>query len=161
MRVEVSPGREAVVDFDTIPTFECVDGCTWCCHRGVFLAESELAGLTQCVDPEPVTTTVDGRPKIGREPKVRAEHVDVDGRVCHFLNDDGLCALQAEHDWKPAACSVFPLEITVKPDGLHVSVRGDAERNCEGLNTSEHRLMDHLDAFLPESLWESIIGTEG
>jgi hypothetical protein len=124
----------------------------------VFLAESELAGLAEHVDTDAVTTTVDGRPKIGREDKARAEHVDVDGRACYFLNDDGLCALQVEHDWKPAACSVFPLEVTAEPDGLHVGLRGDAERNCEGLDASERRLVDHLDAFLPESLWDLALG---
>ena len=40
MRVEVYPGKEAIVDFDPSLTFECVDDCTWCCRHGVLLYEN-------------------------------------------------------------------------------------------------------------------------
>jgi hypothetical protein len=151
VRVEVYPGREAVVEFDPGLTFECVDGCTWCCHRGVFLSGDEFDRLAAHAD---AATTVDGRTKVRREDKARDEHVDVDGAACYFLTDEGLCALQDEHDWKPATCSLFPLEASLEAGALHVDVRADAERNCEGLGVSERRVVDHLDAFLPELLWE-------
>lgn len=155
MRVEVYPGKEAVVEFDPDRTFECVDDCTWCCHRGVFLSDEEADRLADYADVEAVTTRVDGRTKIRREDKARTDHVDVDGRACHFLDDEGLCALQDEHGWKPTACSVFPLEVAIVDGAVHVDVRADAERNCDGLDVRDRRLVDHLDAFLPEGLWAS------
>jgi len=34
-----------------------------------------------------------------------------------------------------------------------VTVREEAEQHCEGLGVSERRVIDNLDAFLPEVLW--------
>jgi hypothetical protein len=57
---------------------------------------------------------------------------------------------------------VFPLAVSVE-DGdrtaheagdIHVSIRDSAHDHCEGLNVSERRVIDHLDAFLPAVLWE-------
>jgi len=160
--VEVHPGKEAVVDFDPSLTFECVDECTWCCHHGVMLYEPDFLQLAECASLAEATTEVRGEDFVRREPKDREEHVDVDGQACFFLRDDGLCALHAEHDWKPARCSVFPLEVTVAAgdltarDGgdIHVSVREEAHEHCDGLNVSERRVIEHLDAFLPAVLWD-------
>jgi Fe-S-cluster containining protein len=160
--VEVHPGKEAVVDFDPALTFECVEGCTWCCHHGVMLYEPDFLRLAGCASLAEATTEVRGTDFVRRESKDREEHVDVDGQACFFLQDDGLCALHADHDWKPARCSVFPLEVTVEDGGLtdresgdiHVSVREAAHEHCEGLNVSERRVVDHLDAFLPAVLWD-------
>jgi len=160
--VEVHPGREVVVDFDPGLTFECVDGCTWCCHHGVMLYEPDFLRLAGCASLSDATTEVRGEDFARREPKEREEHVDDDGQACFFLRDDGLCALHAEHDWKPARCSVFPLEVTVTDSDLtpreggdiHVSVREEAHQHCDGLNVSERRVVDHLDAFLPAVLWD-------
>jgi Fe-S-cluster containining protein len=160
--VEVHSGREAVVDFDPQLTFECVDGCTWCCHRGVVLHEPDLLALADCASVAAVTTEIEGGQSIRREEKARDEHVDVDGHACYFLRDDGLCALHAEHDWKPARCSVFPLSVSVesgdltarKGGDIHVSVRDEAHDYCEGLDVSERRVVNHLDAFLPAVLWD-------
>lgn len=153
-RVTVHGDREVVVEFDPEITFECVDGCTWCCHRGVTLYEQDLQELAARVDPDESAKTVDGEERVRREDKDREEHVDVDGRACYFLREDGLCTLHDEHDWKPARCSVFPLQVSVENGEIHVSVRDDARRNCEGLDVSERRLIDNLEAFLPEVLWE-------
>ena len=160
--VEVHPGKEAVADFDPGLTFECVDGCTWCCHHGVMLYEPDFLRLAECASLAEATTEVRGEDFVRREPKEREEHVDVDGQACFFLRDDGLCALHAEHDWKPARCSVFPLSVTVADGDLtdreggdiHVSVREEAHKHCDGLNVSERRVVEHLDAFLPAVLWE-------
>jgi hypothetical protein len=152
--VEVHPGREAVADFDPELTFECVDECTWCCHHGVLLYEEDLLELAARENLNESTTDVHGEPFLKREDKDRDEHVDVDERACYFLGEDGLCSLQAEHDWKPARCSVFPLHVTVEDGDIVVSVREDAERHCDGLGVSERRVIDHLGAFLPELLWE-------
>jgi hypothetical protein len=160
--VEVHDGKTVVVDFDSELTFECVDGCTWCCHRGVTLSEADLRALTAHADGAAATTTVAGEPYVRREDKDREDHVSIDGRACYFLDDDGLCALEANHDWKPTRCSVFPLAVTVEPGDLtareggdiHVSVREDAKRNCDGLDVSERSVVDNLDAFLPKALWD-------
>ena len=160
--VEVHPGREAVVEFDPRLTFECVDGCTWCCHRGVLLHESDLLELTDRERVTEVTTDVAGGRAICREEKARDEHVDVDGHACYFLREDGLCALHADHDWKPTRCSVFPLAVSVESGDLtareggdiHVDVREEAHEYCDGLGVSERRVMDHLEAFLPAVLWD-------
>ncbi|WP_226023186.1 YkgJ family cysteine cluster protein [Halomicrobium salinisoli] len=159
-RVEVYPGKEVVVDFDTDLTFECVEECTWCCQHGVLLYEKDLLELAARESLAESTTQFRGQDFVRREEKDRAEHVAEDGGACFFLREDGLCALHDEHDWKPARCSVFPLHVTVEEatDGedpeLHVSIREEAEEHCEGLNVSERRVVDHLDAFLPELLWE-------
>jgi Fe-S-cluster containining protein len=152
-RIEVHPGREAVVEFDPERTFECVDSCTWCCHHGVMLYEPDFATLAEHADLSEATTSYRGRQFVPREEKDRTEHAS-DGGACHFLREDGLCGLHAEHDWKPTRCSVFPLEIAVENGEIHVSVREDAETHCEGMDVSERRLIDHLDAFLPETLWD-------
>ncbi|MFB6117835.1 YkgJ family cysteine cluster protein [Halosegnis sp.] len=154
MRVEVYPGKEVVVDFDPELTFECVDDCTWCCHHGVLLYEPDFRGLAERADLNASTTEFRGRDFVRREQKDRTAHVDDDGAACYFLDDDGLCALHAEHDWKPARCSVFPLEVSLDDEDIRVSVREEAEEHCDGLNVSERRVVDHLDAFLPERLWE-------
>jgi len=142
------------VEFDPDLTFECVDGCTWCCHRGVLLYEEDLPELAERASLDDATTDVRGRAAVRREEKDRREHVDVDGRACYFLREDGLCALHAGHDWKPARCSVFPLEVRVEDGDIRVSVRDSAHDYCDGLNVSERRVIDNLDAFLPRVLWD-------
>lgn len=153
-RVEVYPGCEAVVEFDPERTFECVDSCTWCCHHGVLLYEPDFEELAAHADLNEATTTYRGNQFVPRERKDRSEHVAADGGACRFLRGDGLCGLHAEHDWKPTRCSVFPLEVAVEAGEIRVSIRDDAETNCEGMDVSERRLIDHLDAFLPAVLWE-------
>ncbi len=155
MRVEVYPGREAVVDFDPALTFECVDDCTWCCRHGVLLYEKDLLELAQRESVAEAVAEFRGRDFVRREPKPDDHpHAASDGQACFFLRDDGLCALHAEHDWKPARCSVFPLEVSVETGDIHVTVREEAHEHCDGLDVSERRVVDHLDAFLPELLWE-------
>ena len=153
LRVEVHPGREVVVEFDPGLTFECVDGCTWCCHHGVLLYEPDLFALAERASLSDATTQVRGEDFVRREPKSH-DHTAPDDHACYFLRDDGLCALHDEHDWKPARCSVFPLAVHVENGDIHVSVRETAHRHCEGLDVSDRRVIDHLDAFLPELLWE-------
>ncbi len=152
-RVEVYDGCEAVVEFDPELTFECVESCTWCCHNGVPLYEPEVSELAAREGLDAVKRVGD-REVVGREDKDREDHRSIDGRACHFLDDDGLCALQRDHDWKPVRCSVFPLSVHVEDGDLHVSLHDSARGYCEGLNVSERRLVDHLDAFLPRLLWE-------
>lgn len=153
-RVEVYPGREVVVDFDPALTFECVDECTWCCHHGVLLYEQDLFELAECAPLTDSTTQVRGADFVRKETKDRTQHVGDDGEACYFLRDDGLCALHAEEEWKPTRCSVFPLAVSVENGDLHVDVREKAHEHCEGLDVSERRIIDHLDAFLPALLWE-------
>lgn len=151
-RVEVHPGKEAVVEFDPSLTFECVDGCTWCCHHGVLLYEPDVRKLADRADLEVATTRTRGHDFVPTEPKPH-DHVGDGGEACFFLDADGRCSLQATHDWKPTRCSVFPLEITVQAGEIHVDIRGDAREHCEGLDVSDRRLVDNLDAFLPPLLW--------
>lgn len=153
-RVEVHPGKEAVVEFDPELTFECVEECTWCCHHGVLLYEPDFLELAECASLSEATTQVRGEDFIRKEPKDREEHVGEDGEACFFLRDDGLCSLHAEDDWKPARCSVFPLSVTVEDGDIHVSIRESARDHCEGLNVTERRVIDNLGAFLPAVLWE-------
>lgn len=152
-RVEVHPGREAVVDFDPALTFECVDECTWCCTHGVLLYEEDFYELAarESLDN---TTQFRGEDFVKKESKDRDEHVGEDGEACVFLRDDGLCSLHAEHDWKPTRCSVYPLSVSVEDGDIHVDVRESAWEHCEGMNVSERKVIENLDAFLPEILWE-------
>ncbi len=160
--VEVHPGKEAVLDFDPSLTFECVEECTWCCHHGVLLYEPDFLQLAECASLAEATTQVRGEDFVRKEEKDREEHVSDDGEACFFLREDGLCRLHDEHDWKPARCSVFPLAVTVEDgektshDGgdIHVSIRDSAHDHCEGLDVSERKVADNLDAFLPAVLWE-------
>lgn len=152
-RVEVHPGCEAVVEFDPELCFECVDSCTWCCHHGVLLYDHDLLELAARADVNDATTEFRGERFVQREGKERDDYTSDDGAACYFLSDDGLCELHAANDWKPARCSVFPLEVHVENRDIHVSVRESAETHCEGLDVSERRIIDHLDAFLPEVLW--------
>ena len=161
--VEVYAGNEVVADFDPALTFECVEDCTWCCHHGVLLYEPDLLALADCANLGEVTTQFQGRDFVRQETKDRDDHVNEDGEACYFLRDDGLCSLHADHDWKPARCSVFPLEVTVDEPGtltnrrggdIRVSVREAAQDHCDGLHVSERRVVDNLDAFLPAVLWE-------
>jgi Fe-S-cluster containining protein len=153
VRVEVHPGKEAVVDFDPDLTFECVDDCTWCCHHGVLLYERDLFELAARESLSEAVTEFRGRDFVRQEAKDH-DHAGADGQACFFLREDGLCALHDEHDWKPARCSVFPLEVSVADGDIHVGVREEAHEHCDGLDVSERRVVDHLDAFLPELLWE-------
>jgi len=153
-RVEVHPGCEAVVTFDPERTFDCVDSCTWCCHHGVLLYDPDYTELAEHADLTEATTTYRGRQFVPRENKDRTTHVAADGGACHFLRDDGLCDLHAEGDWKPTRCSIFPLEIAVENGDILVSIRDDAETHCEGMDVTDRRLIDNLDAFLPETLWD-------
>jgi Fe-S-cluster containining protein len=152
-RVEVHPGCEAVVDFDPALTFECVDSCTWCCHHGVLLYERDFYALAERESLES-TTTARGEDFVKKEAKDREEHVGEDGEACVFLRDDGLCELHAEHDWKPTRCSVYPLSVTVEGGDIHVGIRDSAFEHCEGLDVSDRKVIENLDAFLPEVLWE-------
>lgn len=152
--VEVHPGKEAIVRFDPDRTFTCVDRCTWCCHHGVLLYQADLFELADHADVTAATTEINGRSVVKREAKSRAEHVDVDGAACAFLNGSGSCTLQDETGWKPTRCWVFPLEVTREDGDIVVDIRDDAERNCEGLDEAAERLIDHLDAFLPPLLWD-------
>lgn len=147
------PGCEAVVEFDPELTFECVPECTWCCYHGVLLYGEDLLELAEREPLDAAVTQHRGRDFIKREEKDRTEHIDIDEHACYFLRDDGRCALHAEYDWKPTRCSVFPLAIHVENGEIHASVRDDAERNCDGLGVSDRRIIDHLDAFLPQVLW--------
>jgi Fe-S-cluster containining protein len=153
-RIEIHPGCEAIVEFDPGRTFDCVDSCTWCCHHGVMLYEPDFVELAEHADLSEATRSRRGRQFVPREGKDRTDHVAADGGACRFLGEDGLCGLHAEADWKPTRCSVFPLEVSVENEEIHVSIREDAETHCEGMDVSERRLIDHLDAFLPETLWE-------
>lgn len=153
-RVEVHPGKEAVVEFDPELTFECVDSCTWCCHHGVLLYEEDLFELADHASLSAATAETRGETFVRKADKDREHDVGADGQACYFLREDGLCALHAEHDWKPTRCSVFPLGVRVENGDIHVSVRETAREHCEGLNVSERRVIEHLDAFLPELLWE-------
>ncbi len=153
-RVEVYPGKEVVVEFDPGLTFECVEECTWCCHHGVLLYDRDLLELAQRANLAETTTQFRGEPFVTRESKERTDHVGDDGQACAFLREDGLCALHLEHDWKPTRCSVFPLGVWLEDDGLHVDIRDSAHEHCEGLNVSDRRVIDSLEAFLPELLWD-------
>lgn len=155
VRVEVYPGREAVVEFDPALTFECVDECTWCCHHGVLLYGPDLQALAERANLADSTTTVRGERFTTRESKDH-EHTAEDGGACYFLDENGLCTLHAEGEWKPARCSVFPLAVRrdERSEPLRVSVREEAREHCEGLNVSERRVIEHLDAFVPALLWE-------
>ena len=152
-RVEVYPGKEVVVAFDPELTFECVDGCTWCCHHGVMLYEQDLFELAGCASLSAATTRFRDTDFVPKEEKDH-DHTGSDGQACYFLREDGLCALHDEHDWKPARCSVFPLSVAVEDGDIHVSVRDSAHEHCEGLDVTDRRVVDNLDAFLPELLWE-------
>ena len=153
--VEVYPGREAVVEFDPSLTFDCVDGCTWCCHHGVLLYGPDLHELAERADLSASTTEVRGERFTRREPKAH-DHAAAGGAACHFLDGDGRCSLHAADDWKPARCSVFPLSVRREaPDApLRVDVREAATDHCDGLDVSERRLVANLAAFLPAVLWE-------
>ncbi|PSQ19695.1 hypothetical protein BRD00_01280 [Halobacteriales archaeon QS_8_69_26] len=153
VRVEVHPGKEAVVEFDPSLTFECVDGCTWCCHHGVLLYDRDLLELARRANLEETTVEYRGERWVPRE-DADHDHTAEDGAACHFLTDDGLCALQVEGDWKPTRCSVFPLGVRLENGDLRVEVRDSAHEHCEGLNVSERRVVDELDAFLPAVLWD-------
>lgn len=153
-RVEVHPGKVAVVEFDPALTFECVPECTWCCHHGVLLYEDDFYELAERAPLAETTSTFRGEDFVQKETKARKEHVGEDGMACVFLGDDGLCALHADDGWKPTRCSVFPLEVREKEGTIHVDIRGDAREHCEGLDVSDRRLIDNLDAFLPPVLWE-------
>ena len=153
-RLEVYPDREAIVEFDPATTFECVDECTWCCHHGVLLYEPDFFTLAGTANLSEALTTVRGEEFIRTIEPDRSTHVDEDGRACYFLDGDGKCALQLSADWKPTRCSVFPLHVERRGDELHVDIRDSATEHCEGLGVSDRRIVDHLDAFLPELLWE-------
>lgn len=153
-RVEVYPDREVVVEFDPDLTFECVDDCTWCCHHGVLLYDRDLLELAERANLAETTTDFRGEKFVTREEKRRGEHVDDDGRACAFLREDGLCALHLDDGWKPTRCSVFPLAVWREGGDLHVGVRESAHEHCDGLHVGDRRVIDELDAFLPELLWD-------
>jgi Fe-S-cluster containining protein len=153
VRVRVHPGKEVVVEFDPSLTFHCVDRCTWCCHHGVLLYDADFLELAERTNLTEATTVFRGERFVRREPKSH-DHRGEDGNACYFLTEDGLCELHADHDWKPTRCSVFPLAVRVTEGDVHVSVRNSAREHCEGLSVGERRLVDHLDAFLPSTLWE-------
>lgn len=153
--VEVYPGREVVVEFDPDLTFECIDDCTWCCHHGVLLYDRDLLELAQRANLAETTTEFRGEKFVTREEKSRDDYVGEDGQACAFLREDGLCTLHLEEDWKPTRCSVFPLGVWRGDDGdLHVDIRESAHDHCDGLGVSDRRVIDNLEAFLPELLWD-------
>jgi Fe-S-cluster containining protein len=153
VRVEVHDGREVVVEFDPALTFDCVDECTWCCHHGVLLYDADFLELAERANLQEATTAFRGENFVQREPKDH-EHVDDDGAACHFLTEDGLCELHAEHDWKPTRCSVFPLAVSLEDGDVHVDVRDSAREHCEGLHVGDRRVIENLAAFLPSTLWD-------
>lgn len=153
-RVEVHPGKEAVVRFNPNRTFTCVDSCTWCCHHGVLLYEPDVFALAEHASLAETTSDKRGATFTSTEPKDRTEHVGEDGNACTFLDAEGACTLHAEHDWKPTRCSVFPLEVETVDGEIVVDIRDDAETHCEGLDETSRKLIDHLDAFLPPTLWD-------
>ena len=153
-RVEIYPDKEAIVRFDPERTFTCVDSCTWCCHHGVLLYGPDLDQLAEKESLAESTESIRGHPFVRKESKARMTAVDDAGEACYYLDDDGLCHLQKEHNWKPTRCSVFPLDITLRGDALEVSIRETAETHCEGMDVGDRRLIDHLDAFLPPQLWD-------
>jgi hypothetical protein len=153
-RVEVYPGKEAVVEFDPERTFECVEECTWCCHHGVLLYEADFFELANHASLGDATTTAYGADFVRKDEKDREEHVGEDGEACYFLRADGLCALQADTGWKPTRCWIFPLEVHREDGVIHVSLREEAHDHCEGLDVTDERIVDHLEDFLPELLWE-------
>ncbi|MFW5956093.1 MAG: hypothetical protein ACOCQY_01705 [Halorhabdus sp.] len=155
-RVEVYPDKEAVVEFDPSLTFECVESCTWCCHHGVLLYEPDYLELAEHADLNDATTQLSGEDFIRKERKERSEHVGEDGQACYFLREDGLCALQAESvdGWKPTRCWIYPLSVSLEDGDIHVDLRDSAPEHCEGLDVSDHRVIDHLEDFLPELLWD-------
>ncbi len=153
-RVEVYPDREVVVEFDPALTFECVEECTWCCHHGVLLYDQDLIELAARANLAETTTQFRSEQFVTREPKDRSDHVGDDGHACAFLNDDGLCMLHLEEDWKPTRCSVFPLGVWREEGDLHVGIRDSAHEHCEGLNVSDRLVIENLEAFLPEVLWD-------
>jgi hypothetical protein len=152
-RVEVRPGQEAVVRFDPDLTFECVDGCTWCCHHGVLLYEPDYYTLAEHAELADTTTQFRGEEFVRKESKSH-DYAGEDGEACVFLREDGYCSLHAEHDWKPTRCSVFPLAVSLEAGDIHVDVRDSAHEHCDGLGESDRLVIEHLDAFLPELLWE-------
>ncbi|MFP4217958.1 MAG: YkgJ family cysteine cluster protein [Salinarchaeum sp.] len=152
-RVTVYPDKEAIVTFDPSITFRCVEECTWCCHHGVLLYGPDFKELAAHADLSESTTSFRGERFVRREPADH-DHIAEDGQACHFLREDGRCALHAEVDWKPTRCSVFPLHVEPDGDALRVSIRDEANEHCEGLDVGEHRLIDHLADFLPPVLWE-------
>ena len=153
-RVEVYPDREVVVEFDPALTFECVEECTWCCHHGVLLYDQDLIELAARANLAETTTQFRSEQFVTREEKDRQDHVGDDGHACAFLNDDGLCTLHLEEDWKPTRCSVFPLGVWREDGDLHVGIRDSAHEHCEGLNVSDRLVIENLEAFLPEVLWD-------
>lgn len=154
IRVSVHPGKEAVVEFDPALTFECVDRCSWCCQHGVLLYDEDFRELAKHADLNESTTGFRGERFVRRDQKGRADHAAEDGAACYFLTADGRCALQADHDWKPTRCSVFPLAVRRENGDIRVDVRDSAWEHCDGLYESDRRVIDNLDAFLPELLWE-------
>jgi Fe-S-cluster containining protein len=152
-RVEVYPGKEAVVEFDPELTFDCVSDCTWCCHHGVLVYDREFLELAKRANLNEATTQFRGEDFVVREEKDH-DHAGEDGRACYFLREDGLCELHAEDDWKPARCSVFPLSVRAEAGDIHVSVRESAREHCEGMNVGDRTVVDNLAAFLPEYLWD-------
>lgn len=155
-RVEVYPGKEAVVEFDPSLTFKCVEECTWCCHHGVLLYQPDYLELADHADLNASTTQLRGEDFVRKEDKPREDHVDEDGQACYFLREDGLCALQAESDegWKPTRCWVYPLSVRLEGGNLRVSLRDSAHEYCEGVDVTDRQVIDHLEDFLPEVLWD-------
>lgn len=152
--IEVHPGCDAVVLFEPSLTFECVDSCTWCCHHGVMLYEHDFQALANVANLSESTVQLRSTDFVSREQKDRSDHVADDGMACHFLDDEGLCSLQTNHDWKPTRCSVFPLSVERSGSKLIIDIRKAATGHCEGLTVGDEKLIDHLDAFLPRALWE-------
>ena len=45
-------------------------------------------------------------------------------------------------------------EVPVESGDIGVTVREEVHEHCEGLSASERRVVDNLEAFLPELLWD-------
>lgn len=153
-RVEVYPGKVAIIEFDPDRRFTCVDSCTWCCHHGVLLYDVDHERLAECASLAASTETLRGRQFVRKDEKNRSDHVDASGEACFFLDADGLCQLQKETGWKPTRCWVYPLAVRPVEDEIAISIRDSAETKCEGMDVGDERIIDHLDAFLPPILWE-------
>lgn len=152
-RIEVYPGRDAIIEFDPTLTFDCIDDCTWCCHHGVYCYYSDLEELANYANLEDATTTFRGERFIRRESQDH-DHTATDGSSCRFLTEEGRCSLHATHDWKPTRCAVYPLAVEREGDALVVELRESAPDHCDGLHEGDQRLIDRLPAFLPPVLWE-------
>jgi len=153
-RVEVYPDREVVVEFDPDLTFECVDDCTWCCHHGVLLYDRDLLELAQRANLAETTTEFRGEKFVTREAKDRDDHVAEDGHACAFCGRTASARYTSRKTGNPLGVRSSRWASGSRDGDLHVDIRDSAHEHCEGLNVSDRSVIDNLEAFLPEVLWD-------